>query len=781
MFKKKKTCEVQEPENFKIPQIISPYKGIRKSSGGFIKSKYVSPTFGTGQKDIPTFTDASSEMGDIKVKYDNFRSESDKQISKEETIAKYGTAYPEFRQITKEDAEKIYGEKIEINKIEEVVEEKKEELENLSFIEDASNIKTNSKEVESVENQGFDFNVKNETRESEFKTFTNEEKENFSNGNYFLNDSNKSTNIVRKSESQNGPTIFDDPKFDHKVEKNPLLYPDYESKLNEVNNSRVNNTPVEPKIEEIKSEPQVSKVERVIEEKEEVEEEINVSYQEMPSLDLDTETESGKLEMPIIINKYRDYKLPPLSLLSHGETEEDSNPEWLDEKKAVINDTLIGFNVDGEVVNAVCGPTFTRYEIKLAPGVNVNRILGIESNLQMNLGVTSIRIQAPIPGKTTIGVEVPNDKRRTVMFGDIISEDAINDGKPLNVPVGKDIDGNIISTNIAKWPHGLIAGGTGSGKSVCINTIIASLILKNKPNELKFIMIDPKFVELAIYNDLPHMAMPVIQDPKHAAAALKWAVDEMNRRYLQFTQVKARDIISYNQKTEDDPTLQKMCYIVIIIDELADLMLQVGAEVEDAIQSITQKARAAGIHLLVATQRPDKDTVKGTIKANITARLAFRVQGQVNSQIILDETGAETLLGNGDMLLKDSDIARRVQGAYIPDSEIDSIVNFITDEAQPDYQLTLLDLQDSNENTQFSGMSNSDENPDLIYQIAKYCIESQACSVNRITQDFSLGFNRAQKIVDTLENMGIVSERKGTKRDILINLNQLNDMFERSE
>jgi S-DNA-T family DNA segregation ATPase FtsK/SpoIIIE len=294
-------------------------------------------------------------------------------------------------------------------------------------------------------------------------------------------------------------------------------------------------------------------------------------------------------------------------------------------------------------------------------------------------------------------------------------------------------------------------------------------------------MIDPKQVELSVYNDLPHMITPVISDPKMASTALKWAVNEMERRFTQFSSVRARDISSYNEKTEEDPTLQKMCYIVIVIDELADLMMTCGQDVEDSIQRITQKARAAGIHLIVATQRPTADVVKGTIKANIQARLAFRVNSQVDSTTILDEVGAENLLGYGDMLLKEVDFAKRVQGSYIPDSDIDAVVDFICNEAQPDYQLTHKDLEESNETASFGGLTTNEESPDLIYQIAVWCVENQSCSINSLTQAFSLGFNRAQRIVQTLETMGIISERKGTKRDILMDLNQINDLFEKGE
>lgn len=767
-FKKKKKIVEVKNERFVIPQIQSPYQGIKKTRDGFVPSTFSSAIFGTGLNDKAKIHDSSKELGDTRRKYDSFRDPKDRKVSDDELIQKYGTKYPEFHQIDIEQAKRIYGEDFEFHKKEDrapVVDTNKKAF---SFIESKDDNKASDikEEVPPVKNFDFSFE-KEEPKEDDnpFQRFTNlkvgedvyksslESKFN-NNGEY----KTRNSAIVRKSDNQS-QTIFDDPKFNHPIEKDINMYPSHHKEIEEDNKFNTyqevepapvtNNNYQEDSFEE--SEPEVSYI------------------------------EPTTLEMPSLINPYKDYQLPPLSLLSHHEDENEELPAWIEEKKQIINDTLNSFAISGEVAKYVLGPTFTRYEILLETGVNVRKILSIEDNLQMNLGVKSIRIQAPIPGKRTVGIEVPNEKRKTVFYGDTLSESFINDNKPLSVVVGKDIDGNIIETNIAKWPHGLIAGGTGSGKSVCINTIITSLLLKNKPNQVRFIMIDPKQVELSVYNDLPHMITPVISDPKMASTALKWAVNEMERRFTQFSSVRARDISSYNEKTEEDPTLQKMCYIVIVIDELADLMMTCGQDVEDSIQRITQKARAAGIHLIVATQRPTVDVVKGTIKANIQARLAFRVNSQVDSTTILDEVGAENLLGYGDMLLKEVDFAKRVQGSYIPDSDIDAVVDFICNEAQPDYQLTHKDLEESNETASFGGLTTNEESPDLIYQIAVWCVENQSCSINSLTQAFSLGFNRAQRIVQTLETMGIISERKGTKRDILMDLNQINDLFEKGE
>ncbi len=771
---RKKNNEVYEEmkiEDFVIPQIVSPYKGVNIKKQVFEPSKFVSAIFGTGQKDEVAYDDASKAMGDTDRKYDSFRNEEDKKIKDEEMFAKHGTLYPEFDQITLDDANKIYGSKFNINKKpEEVKVEKKEELPTYNFVsEEVTSEETKEETLQEPKLEEKSFSFGGYDSSDIFRKFSDEEIKDLSDSmpDYFIKDAKVKSTVVLKNDKNNmseEPSIFDDPKFENvNNEEKVVITP------------KNNFEPVKEIKPEVKEE-----VNNYFTESEEsndnLDENTNVSYEEMPSYE-----EISDVKPSLMIDKYKDYKLPPLSLLSKSNDEAEETPEWLDEKKQIINETLAGFQVEGEVTHAVCGPTFTRYEVSLKPGVNVNKILNIQNNLQMSLGVMSIRIQAPIPGKTTIGIEVPNPKRRTVLFGDIMSEEILNDNKPLNVPLGKDIDGNIIQSNIAKWPHGLVAGGTGSGKSVCINTIIASLILKNKPNDLKFIMIDPKYVELSMYDKLPHMAIPVIQDMKMAANALKWAVDEMNRRYTLFASSGKKDIASYNEKAKEDPTIQKMCYIVIFIDELAELMLEVGQEVEEAIQSIVQKARAAGIHLICATQRPDKDTIKGTIKANIGTRLAFRVSGQVNSQIILNETGAEALLGNGDMIFKESDISRRVQGSYIPDAELESIVDFITDEAMPDYQLTLQDLKESNEGQTFAGVSSTDEDPNTIYSVAKFCIEEQGCSINKICQVFPFGFNRAQAIVNKLEELGVVSGRIGNKRNILMNLTQLNDLFEREE
>ena len=813
-FKKKKKTFESKPTKFEIPQIISPYQGIKRTRDGFEQSTFSSAIFGTGVKDKATYHDSSSELGDIGRRYDSFRDPSEKKVSDEELIRKYGSKYPEFQKISLETAKEVYGESITINKKQERKIEEKVQTPTFSFIKSASDL-TKNEEINEPKEEKIKFNFNDVPEDNEnsnpFATFDsfkpnlnkdNGEQTDYFNGHFNQNGefSNSNTSIVRKKRGYD-TKLFNVDKVSGTDNNKIDIDEEYESNYSyNEKTQNVRNVPVDNYHEQFRNSFNSSN--QNVEENYQPQEEVKSTpnYFEQPRTQMEpfnsisddgydeedntqnvSYIEPTSFEMPAIINPYKDYKLPPLDLFTKDESEEEGTPDWIEDKKQIINSTLSSFSISGEVEKFVVGPTFTRFEILLETGVNVKKVVNLQDNIQMNLGVKSIRIQAPIPGKRTVGIEVPNDKRKSVFFGDTLNEDFINDGKPLNVALGKDIDGNIIYSNIAKWPHGLIAGSTGSGKSVCINTVIISMLLKCKPDEVKFIMIDPKQVELSVYNDIPHLITPVISDPKMASQALKWAVNEMERRFTMFANVRARDMESYNEKVKDDPTLQKMCYIVIIIDELADLMMTCSQDVEASIQRITQKARAAGIHLICATQRPTVDVVKGTIKANIQARLAFRVNSQTDSLTILDEVGAESLLGKGDMLLKEVDFAKRVQGSFIPDSEIDKVVGFITAEAQPDYQFTHKDLESNEDNDGFAGLSTNEESTELIYNIAVWCCQNQSCSINSIQQNFSLGFNRAQRIVQALEDIGIVSEKKGTRRDILMNLEQINDYFERGE
>ena len=485
--------------------------------------------------------------------------------------------------------------------------------------------------------------------------------------------------------------------------------------------------------------------------------------------------EEPKNEIPKpLFKKQNTYRLPDVSMFKKIKRDQESRPQWLLDQIDIIDRTLQDHGVEGHVTGSTKGPTVTRYEIALEPGVNVRKVVTIQDNLMMNLAATSLRIEAPIPGKMYVGIEVPNKETEIVAFGNVVDQKEFleDHDHPLKVALGVDIDGKNIYVDIAKMPHGLIAGATNSGKSVSVNTILVSLLLKNTPEQLKLILIDPKMVELTPYNDLPHLITPVITDAKMAASALKWAVDEMENRYKRFAGARSRDIKSYNENIDKGLIDgDHMPYLVIIIDELADLMMVAANDVEDAIQRLTQKARAAGIHLLVATQRPTTDVVKGTIKSNIPTRIAFKVASFVDSTTILDNAGAETLLGRGDMLLKESDRAIRLQGAYIPDDEIYEVTDFIRAQREPDY---IFEHEALTRQIEFRETA-SDE---LFEAVARYVVSENVASINTITKEFSIGFNRAQKLMTLLEQYNIVSESQGTKaREVLATEADLEQIF----
>lgn len=475
--------------------------------------------------------------------------------------------------------------------------------------------------------------------------------------------------------------------------------------------------------------------------------------------------ESKPINTKPLFEKKSHYRLPSVSMFRKVERDQNSRPQWLLDQIDSINRTLEDHGVEGRVTGSTKGPTVTRYEIALEPGVNVKRVLAIQDNLMMNLAATSIRIEAPIPGKSYVGIEVANKETEIVAFGNVVDQKEFleDHDHPLKVALGVDIDGKNIYVDIAKMPHGLIAGATNSGKSVSVNTILVSLLLKNTPDQLKLILIDPKMVELTPYNDLPHLITPVITDAKMAASALTWAVEEMENRYKLFAKSRSRDIKSFNDNIKRGLiTESHMPYMVIIIDELADLMMVAANDVEDAIQRLTQKARAAGIHLLVATQRPTTDVVKGTIKSNIPTRIAFKVASFVDSTTILDGAGAETLLGRGDMLLKESDRAIRLQGAYIPDQEIYDVTDFIREQTGPNY---VFEHEALTKQIEFKEAVSDD----LFEAVALYVVREKVASINIITKEFNIGFNRAQKLMTLLEQYQIVSESQGTKaREVLV-------------
>lgn len=471
------------------------------------------------------------------------------------------------------------------------------------------------------------------------------------------------------------------------------------------------------------------------------------------------------------------YAAPPLSLLKHTQSPRREDYTGVNYQKEIIDKTLRDFRIGGRVVHFTKGPTVTQFEVKLDDGVKVERVKNIARNLQMNLEGKSIRIEAPIPGKSTIGIEVPNLEQEKVFFGDLISrQEFLNDGNPLNAALGIDIGGDFITLDITSMPHALIAGTTGSGKSVCIHSLINSILYKSTPDQVRLILIDPKLIEFSSYEDIPHLATPVINDPKLATTALKWAVDEMQNRYELFKTCKRRDITTYNELAGNEPGLRKLPYIVIIIDELADLMFVASSSVEEYIQRLAQKARAAGIHLIMATQRPSTDIIKGPIKANIQTRIAFAVNSQVDSMTILDKSGADKLLGKGDMLYSDGVNETRVQGAYISLEEITAVTDYIKEKYEPDF---LFSKEDLTEKMRYEEEMGSDPRSDEFFEaVAQYVVENNSASINRIQKRFGIGFNRAQNIMLGLEELGIVSEgMAGKPRTVLVTLEELEDIL----
>ncbi len=468
--------------------------------------------------------------------------------------------------------------------------------------------------------------------------------------------------------------------------------------------------------------------------------------------------------------KKSDYVRPSLSLLKQTERVVSSSEEDINQMREIINMTLTNFRIGGEVIDYTHGPTVTLFEIRLDQGVMVNRINSIASNLKMNLAAIDIRIEAPIPGKQTVGIEVPNPVREIVNFGNLIDEQFVTSSKPLEIILGVNLSNERIIADINKMPHGLIAGATGSGKSVCIDTILMSLLLKASPEELKLILIDPKRVGLAAYAKVPHLATPIIHDAKVASEVLRWAVDEMERRYDKMYVLGVRDVVSYNEKIKgrEDEGYEHIPTLVIIIEEMADLMAQAGADVELSVARIAQKARAANIHLMIATQRPSVDVIKGTIKSNIPTRIAMKVSSYTDSMVILDYQGAESLLGNGDMLFVYSgDRVKRLQGAYVSEAEIDAVTSYLTRYPQT-FLLNQEQMIDSLDRS--ASMQEKDE---LFLDVAEYVIEMDYASINKIQQQFNIGYNRASSIFEQLTESGIVSPQNSkTPRKVLMTMEQ---------
>ena len=469
------------------------------------------------------------------------------------------------------------------------------------------------------------------------------------------------------------------------------------------------------------------------------------------------------------------YEFPPVELMTEGTSRSLKGEKKLITDNATrLQKTLYNFGVSAKVENVSVGPAITRYELKPAEGVRVSKIANLADDIALNLAAESIRIEAPIPGKQAVGIEIPNKETEIVHLRDIIESDKfIKKDSKLTFALGKNVAGEEVVTDIAKMPHILIAGSTGSGKSVCINTLITSIIYKAKPSEVKLVMIDPKVVELSVYNGIPHLLIPVVTDPKKAAGALAWAVQEMVNRYGLFAEKGVRDIKGYNEALSSEEVNQKLPQIVIIIDELADLMMVAKNDVEDAICRLAQMARAAGMHLVIATQRPSVDVITGLIKANIPSRIAFAVSSQVDSRTILDMAGAEKLLGKGDMLFYPTGVSKptRIQGAFISDKDVEKIVSFIKSPGEPKYNQEIIEsIEKANSSDKELKEEIEDDDTDpFLEEAIETVIETRQASTSFIQRRFKVGYARAGRIIDQMEERGIISGYQGSKpREVLM-------------
>lgn len=682
--------QVKEP--FKIYQ-LSKHKGIR-SKLIYQKSHFVSPMFGRKVKDVIALPIDTSTNRDRTKEFDAFRTQ--KKISENEAVSKYGTKYYEFNNfITSETRKAYFG------------------------------------------HEDIPEDIKEEAKESNAKTVISP---------------------ITRHRYEDAPVVDVPKKLEPNVENPSADDPVGDDPIVE---ETIEVTTIDLEPEESTDDAQVT-----------MESSFFSQTQKEPVKTAEKEVSDVKPTPKSSPKPKQTYLYPDVSLFEKSDNDLTEKPEWLMKQVDQLNTTLLDFNIEGQVIDSKKGPTVTRHEIALEPGVNVKKILNIQDNITMSLAATAVRIEAPIPGKPFVGVEVPNVKKDMVHFGNIVDDPQFLDSeKPLQVALGMDIDGSHVYVNIESMPHGLIAGATNSGKSVCVNTILVSLLLKNSPDDLRLILIDPKMVEFAPYNDLPHLITPVITDSKVASQALNWAVEEMERRFMIFASSRARNLQSYNENiaqgiVEGD----KMSRIVIIIDELADLIMAASKEVEDSIQRLTQKARAAGIHLIVATQRPTTDVIKGTIKSNIPVRIAFKVASFVDSTTILDGAGAEALLGRGDMLLKISDAPLRLQGAYISDDEIYKVTSMIKAQQDTNYVFGHEELK-----RKIEKVSSLDE---LFSDVARFVVEQQSCSMNSIQKQFGIGFNRAQDIVKSLIDTGIVEDAQGTKaKEVTVSLYDLDDVL----
>ncbi|MBN2961475.1 MAG: DNA translocase FtsK [Streptococcus sp.] len=495
--------------------------------------------------------------------------------------------------------------------------------------------------------------------------------------------------------------------------------------------------------------------------------------EDLPSEEMVVEGDDAPVEVDFTPKELLQYKLPHIDLFAPDKPKSQSKEKNIVRKNIrILEDTFKSFNIDVKVERAEIGPSVTKYEVKPAVGVRVNRISNLADDLALALAAKDVRIEAPIPGKSLVGIEVPNSEIATVSFRELWEQSKTDPNKLLEVPLGKAVDGSARSFDLGRMPHLLVAGSTGSGKSVAVNGIISSILMKARPDQVKFLMVDPKMVELSVYNDIPHLLIPVVTNPRKAAKALQKVVDEMENRYELFSKFGVRNIAGYNAKVEDWNAQSQekqipLPLIVVIVDELADLMMVASKEVEDAIIRLGQKARAAGIHMILATQRPSVDVISGLIKANVPSRVAFAVSSGTDSRTILDENGAEKLLGRGDMLFKpiDENHPVRLQGSFISDDDVERIVTFIKDQASADYDESF-DPGEVSEND-FGGSSSanggSSEGDPLFEEAKALVLETQKASASMIQRRLSVGFNRATRLMEELEEAGVIGPAEGTK------------------
>ena len=515
---------------------------------------------------------------------------------------------------------------------------------------------------------------------------------------------------------------------------------------------------------------------------------INIKGHEFPDFDPEPVPKPPKAPKPAeegenITQSIRSTKnrgkwiLPPTSLLSAVRKDREySTKTELEHTARLLEETLRSFGIQIQVKDINCGPAITRYEASLAPGTKVSKIVGLSEDIALALAAISVRIEAPIPGKSAVGFEIPNKKVLPVSFREIVLNSTFKENPaPLTMGIGKDITGRTVATSLVDMPHLLIAGSTGSGKSVCLNTIICSLLYKYTPDELKFLLIDPKKVELNVYNDIPHLVAPVVTEPKKAATALKWMVNEMENRYQLMSEKGVRDIRTYNEVVEGP---ERIPYVVVIIDELADLMMAAPVDVETYICRLAQKARAAGMHLIVATQRPSVQVITGDIKSNIPMRIAFAVFSQIDARTILDSTGAEKLLGKGDMLFtQKGGKLQRIQGAYISEDEIEAITGFLKKQGKPEY-LSGAEILDRDDAPEGEDGSEHDYEDELLREAARIVLETGQASISMLQRKLRVGYSRAARLIDILEEKGFVGHFEGTKsREVTANWEDFGRLF----